>query len=257
MSADVQVPPVDEPLTPPFGGAQIWEPAIDAVYPYIERMSLLVGRWGFKKGELPEAEYRKLLDGRAQAQFERLMRENKIRRLFVPRAAVAWHTCRPEGDALIIYPHGGGEPIRQDFPRQQINEKLCISDFFRKEGDILGCFTVTVGSTEATAELARMKEAGEYQDYFFWTGFAAEYTDAVAEWAHIRMLEPLGGRQGARFGPGYPSCPDTALTRTIAELTEAHRIGVKVTDSNMLEPEMSTSAILAHRPRARIFNRLV
>ena len=51
MSADVQVRPVDEPLTPPFGGAQIWEPAIDAVYPYIERMSLLVGRWGFKKGE--------------------------------------------------------------------------------------------------------------------------------------------------------------------------------------------------------------
>ena len=226
MSADVQVRPVDEPLTPPFGGAQIWEPAIDAVYPYIERMSLLVGRWGFKKGELPEAEYRKLLDGRAQAQFERLMRENKMRRLFVPRAAVAWHSCRPEGDALIIYPHGGGEPIRQDFPRQQINEKLCISDFFREEGDILGCFTVTVGSAEA-------------------------------EWAHIRMLEPLGGRQGARFGPGYPSCPDTALTRTIAELTEAHRIGVKVTDSNMLEPEMSTSAILAHRPRARIFNRLV
>ena len=180
-----------------------------------------------------------------------------MRRLFVPRAAVAWHSCRPEGDALIIYPHGGGEPIRQDFPRQQINEKLCISDFFREEGDILGCFTVTVGSAEATAELARMKEAGEYQDYFFWTGFAAEYTDAVAEWAHIRMLEPLGGRQGARFGPGYPSCPDTALTRTIAELTEAHRIGVKVTDSNMLEPEMSTSAILAHRPRARIFNRLV
>ena len=48
MSADVQVRPVDEPLTPPFGGAQIWEPAIDAVYPYIERMSLLAGRWGFK-----------------------------------------------------------------------------------------------------------------------------------------------------------------------------------------------------------------
>ena len=34
-------------------------------------------------------------------------------------------------------------------------------------------------------------------------------------------------------------------------------IGVTVTDSNMLEPEMSTSAVMAHRPRARIFNRLV
>ena len=88
-------------------------------------------------------------------------------------------------------------------------------------------------------------------------GIAAEYADAVAEWAHRKMLEPLGGRKGARFGPGYPSCPDTGLSRTIAELTEAWRIGVTVTDSNMLEPEMSTSAVMAHRPRARIFNRLV
>ena len=47
------------------------------------------------------------------------------------------------------------------------------------------------------------------------------------------------------------------LSRRISEWSEAWRIGVTVTDSDMLEPEMSTSAVLAHRPRARIFNRLV
>ena len=102
-----------------------------------------------------------------------------------------------------------------------------------------------------------MKEAGDYQEYFFWTGFASEYADAVAEWAHRKMLEPIGGKKGARFGPGYPSCPDMTLSRKICEWSEAWRIGVTVTDSDMLEPEMSTSAVLAHRPRARIFNRLV
>ena len=248
---------VDEPLMPPFWGAQVWEPTIEEVYPHIEPLSLLAGRWGFKKGNLPEAEYRQILEGEAQSHFERLKRENLERRLLVPRAAVAWHTCRPEGDSFIMTAHGTGKTYVQNFPRQQINEKLCLSDFYRKEGDILGCFTVTVGSAEATAEVLRMKEDGEYQNYFFWMGFAAEYADAVAEWAHRKMLEPLGGRKGARFGPGYPSCPDTGLSRTIAELTEAWRIGVTVTDSNMLEPEMSTSAVMAHRPRARIFNRLV
>ena len=102
-----------------------------------------------------------------------------------------------------------------------------------------------------------MQAEGEYQEYFFWTGFAAEYADAVAEWAHRKMLAPLGGKTGARFGPGYPSCPDMGLSRKICEWSEAGRIGVAVTDSDMLEPEMSTSAVLAHRPRARIFNRLV
>ncbi len=257
MNPEPKPMPVDEPLTPPFWGAQVWDAPMEEVNPYIERMSLLVGRWHYKKGNLSEGEYRQILEGEAQGHYRRLLQENMERRLFVPKAAVAWHTCKPAGDTLIVYPHGGGEPVVQAFPRQQIGEKLSIPDFYRREGDVLGCFTVTVGSPEASAAMARLQDDGEYQEYFLWTGFAAEYADAVAEWAHRKMLEPLGGKTGARFGPGYPSCPDMALSRRIAEWSEAWRIGVRVTESDMLEPEMSTSAVLAHRPRARIFNRLV
>ena len=39
-----------------------------------------------------------------------------------------------------------------NFPRQQIGEKLCISDFHAPQGDILGCFTVTVGNPAASAD---------------------------------------------------------------------------------------------------------
>lgn len=255
--SDEKTQPVDEPITPPFTGAQVWEPPMEEVNPFIERMALLVGRWGFKKGNLPEEEYREILKGEAQGHFERLVRENMEKKLFVPKAAVAWMTCRPEGDTLKVFPPDNAPPAVMGFPRQQIGEKLCIPDFYAPEGDILGCFTVTVGSPEASAEMERMQTDGEYQEYFFWTGFAAEYADAVAEWAHRRMLEPLGGKPGARFGPGYPSCPDMTLSRRICEWSRAERIGVTVTDSDMLEPEMSTCAVLAHRPRARIFNRLV
>jgi len=174
----------------------------------------------------------------------------------VPRAAVAWLRCRPEGDTLKVFPKEGAEPVVLGFPRQTIGEKLCIPDFYAPQGDLLGMFTVTVGSPEASARMEEMQDAGEYQEYFFWTGFAAEYADATAEWAHHRMLEPIGGMRGARFGPGYPSCPDMTLSRRICEWSEARRIGVEVTDSNMLSPEMSTCAMIAHRARARIFNRL-
>ena len=257
MNTEAKPTPVDEPITPPFWGAQVWDPPMEEVNPYIERMSLLVGRWGFKKGNLSEGEYRQILEGEAQGHYERLLRENMEKRLFVPKAAVAWMTCKPEGDTVRVFPHGGGAEVVLGFPRQQIGEKLCISDFYAPQGDILGCFTVTVGNPAASAEMARLQEAGEYQEYFFWTGFAAEYADAVAEWAHRKMLEPIGGKRGARFGPGYPSCPDMTLSRKICEWSEAWRIGVEVTESDMLSPEMSTSAVLAHRPRARIFNRLV
>lgn len=256
MTAEPKPTPVDEPLTPPFWGPQVWEAPMEEVNPYIERMSLLIGRWGYRKGNLSEGEYRQILEGEAQGHFERLKRENLEKRLFVPKAAVAWRRCRPEGDTLQVFPEAGGEPVVLHFPRQRIGEKLSIPDFFSKDGDVVGLFTVTVGNPAASAEMARMQEAGEYQEYFFWNGFAAEYADAVAEWAHRKMLEPLGGKRGARFGPGYPSCPDMRLSRWICEWTEAGRIGVTVTESDMLAPEMSTCALVAPRPRARVFNRL-
>ena len=256
MNPESKPLPEDEPITPPFWGAQVWDPPMAEVNPFIERMSLLVGRWGFKKGNLSEGEYRQILEGEAQGHYERLLRENMAKRLFVPKAAVAWMRCKPEGDTLRVFPHGGGAEVVLGFPRQKIREKLCIPDFYAPQGDVLGCLTVTVGNPAASAEMARMQEAGEYQEYFLWTGFAAEYADAVAEWAHRKMLEPLGGKRGARFGPGYPSCPDMGLSRKICEWSEAGRIGVEVTESDMLSPEMSTSAVLAHRPRARIFNTL-
>lgn len=256
MNTESKPLPEDEPITPPFWGAQVWEPPMAEVNPFIERMSLLVGRWGFKKGNLSEGEYRQILEGEAQGHYERLLRENMAKRLFVPKAAVAWMRCKPEGDTLRVFPHGGGAEVVLGFPRQKIREKLCIPDFYAPQGDVLGFLTVTVGNPAASAEMARMQEAGEYQEYFLWTGFAAEYADAVAEWTHRKMLEPIGGKRGARFGPGYPSCPDMSLSRKICEWTEAGRIGVEVTESDMLSPEMSTSAVLAHRPRARIFNTL-
>jgi 5-methyltetrahydrofolate--homocysteine methyltransferase len=253
---DIETQPVDDIILPPFHGAQVWDPPMEEVNPYIERMSLLVGRWGYKKGNLSEGEYRQILEGEAQGHYQRLVRENMERRLFIPKAAVAWMRCEPRGDLLRVFPPGDGAPVDLSFPRQKIGQKLSIPDFYKRDGDALGCFTVTVGSPEAAAEMDRLKEEGEYQEYFFWTGFASEYADAVAEWAHRKMLEPLGGKTGARFGPGYPSCPDMSLSRWICLWSEAARIGVHVTESDMLEPEMSTSAILAHRPRARIFNRL-
>ncbi len=115
---------VDEPLVPPFWGAQVWEPTIEEVYPHIERLSLLVGRWGFKKGNLPEAEYRQILEGEAQSHFERLKRENLERRLLVPRAAVAWHTCRPEGDSLIMTAHGTGKTYVQNPAHPQVYKRF-------------------------------------------------------------------------------------------------------------------------------------
>lgn len=81
------------------------------------------------------------------------------KRLFVPKAAVAWLKCRPEGDTLKVFPPGGGAAVVLSFPRQRIREKLCIPDFFAPQGDVLGCFAVTVGNPVASGPVRYCKDA--------------------------------------------------------------------------------------------------
>jgi 5-methyltetrahydrofolate--homocysteine methyltransferase len=93
----------------------------------------------------------------------------------------------------------------------------------------------------------------------------------MAEVAHRRVREELGitakeagksatellkpsAYQGCRYSFGYPACPDLADQAPLFELLEPERIGIKLTESFLLEPEQSTSALVFHHPEAYYFD---
>ena len=59
--------------------------------------------------------------------------------------------------------------------------------------------------------------------------------------------------RGARFSLGYPACPDLEDNLKVAELLEADRIGVAVSEDFQYVPEQTTSAIICHHPKAKYF----
>ena len=61
--------------------------------------------------------------------------------------------------------------------------------------------------------------------------------------------------RGGRYSWGYPACPDLEDNAKVAELLEADRIGVEVTEETgfQYQPEQTTSAIICHHPQAKYF----
>ncbi|MFS8969827.1 5-methyltetrahydrofolate--homocysteine methyltransferase [Thermostichus sp. MS-CIW-19] len=164
------------------------------------------------------------------------------------------------------------ELARFTFPRQKSGQRLCIADFFadRSTGlvDVFPMQAVTVGP-EATAYAQHLFAEGQYTDYLYFHGLAVTLAEALAEWCHARIRRELGfggedspdirqilhqGYRGSRYSFGYPACPNIADQRVLLELLQTERIGLRMDESDQLDPEQSTTAIVAYHPAARYFN---
>jgi len=239
---------------PPFLGArQVVDIDPKLLYPLVNREILYRGRWGFRRGKLEEAEYKALIAEKADPLFAELEARLTREGLVEPKVAYGWFPCRSEGDRLVVA-HGGVERAL-DFPRQSFAPYLCLADYFKtaeEGGDVVGVFVATIGG-RAMQEAQRLYGADSYHDYLMVHGLAVELADSLAELWHERMCREVGCR-GQRYGIGYPSCPDTSMQRTVFELVEPERVGVRLTELFEMVPETTTSALVVHHPAADYFS---
>ncbi|MBI3726499.1 methionine synthase, partial [bacterium] len=179
---------------------------------------------------------------------------------------------RRSGDDVVVLPAPGSkeEKVRFRFPRARKERGgRSIADFFRDDrDDVIGLLLVTMGSL-VSQRIRELKDAGSYTDMLYLQGIAAEGTEALAEMLHARMRKELAidgadakareaifrmQYRGARYSFGYPACPELQEQRKILALLPAHELGVTATESAMLEPELSTAAVVCHHPQARYFS---
>ncbi len=266
-------PPAPEPVpppTPPFWGSRVVESVpLAELRPLLDEDVLFKFQWGFLRKNLSREAHAEQLRTVARPALEALLARCEAEAILQPRAAWGWFRCRRDGDALRVERPGGGE-LRLAFPRQRFADGragLCLADYFREDGDVVGFLAVTAG--ERASEVARAWfEADAYRDYLFLHGLSVEITEALAEWAHREMRRELGidgddapdprdllraRYRGRRYAYGYPACPDLADQRHLLDLLGADRIGVRMDADEQLHPEQSTAAIVVHHPAARYF----
>lgn len=277
---------IDNPIpVPHFWGSRVIETIpLKSIYTYFNEIMLFQVQWHYKRARRPADEYAAYIKREVRPILDALIEKCAIENILHPRTVYGYWPCNSEGNDLIVYePPTNGAPLdaatferrevqRFTFPRQHRKPFWCLSDFWRPvdsgEVDVVALQIATIGH-EATRRAGQLFRQDRYRDYLHLHGLGVETTEALAEFIHKQIRMELGiagqdardvkqlfkqGYQGSRYSFGYPACPALEDQAKLWPLLQPERIGIELSEEFQLEPEQSTSAIVAHHPEARYFN---
>jgi len=257
----------NELFAPPFLGSRVAKGiAVDDIAKYLNLTALFRNQWGYR----PEpGEDDPTFKDRVRAVLREELAKAIAEDLLVPQVVWGHFPVAADGNDLVVYADDerSAPAARFHFPRQHEEPWLCIADFFRPldsaDRDYASFMLVTMGS-RVSQRCRELFEADRYSDYVRLHGLGVEMAEALAELWHRRIREELGFAdedgpsvqglfrqqyRGGRYSWGYPACPDLTDNEKVANLLEAGRIGVSVSEGFQLDPEQTTDAIICHHPQ--------
>ncbi len=222
--------------------------------PLLNQQILFRGRWGYKRGKLDETGYQELLDNTVLPEFNAIHNRVISEALLEPKIRYGWFPCRRDAESLIVT-HEDKE-FTFALPRQTREPNQSLVDFFRTEeqgNDLIGFFVVTLG--EKIAEICQdLYGQNKYHEYLLLHGYGVEAAEALAQHTHNIMRRELAIEDtGQRYSFGYSACPNLDLQQPLFELLQAKDIGVVLSSSMEMVPELSVSAMVVHHPQAHYF----
>jgi 5-methyltetrahydrofolate--homocysteine methyltransferase len=258
---------------PPFWGARVRRDFdLNEVFRYINETALFKNQWQLKTAS--QEDYARLVAEKYHSILQDLKAEVQREGWFQPQAVYGYWPAQSEGNDVILYDPADQrrEVWRFTFPRQREGRRLCIADFFAPKSsgqmDVIGLSVVTIGQ-RASDVTQKLFTSGDYTRYLYVHGLSVESAEALAELLHKRMREEMGiagedsphvrdlfhqKYRGSRYSFGYPACPNLEDQEGIFRLLRPEdTIGVRLTETHLLEPEQSTSAIVVHHPDAKYF----
>ncbi len=239
---------------PPFTGAKTTNASPEQFLPLLNQQILFRGRWGYKRGKLDDASYQELLETTVIPEFNSIKERVLAEDLLAPKIRYGWFSCQRDAEQLLVQHKGQEYPF--ELPRQGREPYQSLVDFFRSKeqgDDLVGFFVATLGEKIA-ARCQELYKEDKYHDYLLLHGFGVEAAEALAQYTHTLMRQELGiAKSGQRYSFGYSACPDLDLQRPLFDLLDAESIGVKLSSSMEMVPELSVSAMVVHHPQAHYF----
>jgi len=263
---------------PPFLGTKVVKGIpLDDIAVYLNETALFRNQWQYRPETKADGttETDEEFKARIRPTLRARLADAKASDMLVPQVVYGYFPANADGDDLVVWTDEdrSAEAARFHYPRQTTAPFLCIADFFRPadgdEVDYAAFHVVTMGQrvSDVTAELFA---ADRYQDYLLVHGLGVEMAEALAEYWHRRIREEWGFAdedgpslaglfrqqyRGGRYSWGYPACPDLEDNVTVAQLLDAGRLGIEVSEETgfQYQPEQTTSALICHHPQAKYF----
>ena len=272
------VVPAEPAVQPPFRGARLLhshDVPLEEVAGYLDRQALFVGQWQLRRGkDQSKADHEALLRTTAEPTLTHWLERCRQERLLQPAVAYGYFPCGRRGNSVQVFAPQGQERLGEFvFPRQRSGNRYCIADFYRdladdQPTDVLPMQAVTMGE-QASLFAQELFQSHAYSDYLYFHGLAVQMAEALAEWIHARIRRAcgFGGQEpevlrdvlaqryrGSRYSFGYPACPNVADSRQQLTWLGAEAIGLTMDSSDQLQPEQSTTALVALHSKARYFS---
>jgi len=286
----IELPPKVDIPTPPFWGRRVLQKGsidLELLFEWVNMRSLIKMQWGYKSRGVDREEYQKLLETKVYPIYERLKREFIDGGLLEPTIIYGYYPCRGYDGKLYIFDESRGwnvdenanresfDEVRDsavsifEFPRQRRSPFRAVSDFFRYDRDDVVALTCVSAGAKFSEYEKSLYDAGKYLEYNYVHGLSVELAEALAEMAHKQIRIDLGilgdnekptlrdvrvnRYRGARYSFGYPACPDLEQNREIFKLLKPEEFGITLSETFQMHPEQTTTAIVAHHPKANYF----
>lgn len=217
-------------------------------------------------------EAQKLFDD-AQQMLDKIVKQKLIK----PKAVYGIFEANRCGADDIEFVDANGNQQRFRTLRQQGKKasgkpNMALADFVapKKSGvqDYVGCFAVCAG--EGLEEMLKPFEQND-DDYsaIMAKALADRMAEALAEMLHFKVRkeywayaknESMSNKElieeqykGIRPAPGYPACPDHLEKKTIFEVLNAPKIGLKLTESLAMYPAAAVCGYYFAHPESKYF----
>jgi len=241
------------------------------------------------RGKYPNRDYPAIFnDERVGEEARKLFDEAKEmlawiqkEKILKAQGVVGIHPANSVGDDIEIYTDDSRTAIAHKFYglRQQLDmgEKTywCQSDLVAPKGvaaDYIAMFANT-GGLGCAEQRKIFEDKGEIDQAILLEALADRLAEAFAELIHLKIRKQLWAYapeenlslddllkvkyQGIRPAPGYPSQPDHREKQTLWDLCEVDKLSsgkMILTESYMMQPSGSVSALVFAHPDARYFS---
>lgn len=233
----------------------------------VDRRSLFLFHWRFRKAGVDEGTWARRVAVELEPMFRARLAGACADGLIAPAAVAAVVDTWSDGDCMVLTDPDDHwrEITRIRFARR--DDGRCLADLFPAFDHRPGAgvsdtvpgrtawFVSTIGGRLAVRE-AELMQDGRFEDYHLLHGLGAAMSEALAEEVHSRLEVRLpgvstgAGPRSVRFSPGYSCCPDLSNQAAILGMLDAGRIGVSLSGTMQMVPELTVSAVVVAHPDA-------
>lgn len=243
---------------PPFYGSKVFDfnkKTEKEAFDMINKIRLFRAGFGYSTKNQDMEKYNEMIKNKVEPKYEEMKNNIVENNLMEVVMIYGFYKTFTENDKLFIFDAEDNKltdkiieiPLER-MPKEPYNS---IVDFFDEKEDTIGFTVVSLGNKFANF-LKGLYDNSDYKDYYFYNAIGINIIENYVDILQTNMdnllcLENSGKRHhvGCRYSFGYKALTNMFGNRIIFDRLKPERFGITLTESYMMDPELSTCAIVS------------